>query len=87
MHTLRRLRAEIISAAVALSVPVQKAVQIADSVEDNLGQAEAEKELTRQERNARIRAEWNGRNGKELMEKYRVSRPSLYRILGATDGG
>lgn len=34
------------------------------------------------ERNRRIRAEFNGRNGPELMRRYSVSKATLYRVVG-----
>lgn len=37
--------------------------------------------LTRQERDARIRTEWNGKNVKHLCRKFGVGRTTLYRIV------
>lgn len=36
--------------------------------------------LTREERNARIRAEFNGQNLKVVMRRYDVSRATVYRV-------
>lgn len=37
--------------------------------------------LTRYERDARIRAEWNGKNVSHLCRKHGISRTTLYRIV------
>uniref|UniRef100_UPI003220118D hypothetical protein n=1 Tax=Methylocaldum sp. TaxID=1969727 RepID=UPI003220118D len=69
MLSPNELRTEII-AAVAFSVDVRKAVEIAATVESRLTHKPAEAPLTREEGNARILTEWNGRNVKELMARY-----------------
>jgi len=82
MLSPKELRTEIIAAAVALSVDVRKAVEIAATVESRLTHKPAEAPLTREERDTRLRAEWNGRNVKELMKRYGVSRSTVYRVVG-----
>ncbi|MGX2041808.1 Mor transcription activator family protein [Methylocaldum sp. MU1018] len=66
----------------ALSVDVRKAVEIAATVEARLTHKPAEAPLTPEARNARIRAEWNGRNVRELMKRHGVSRSTVYRVVG-----
>jgi len=78
----KEVKTEIIAAAVAQSVDVRTAIEIAETVEARLTQKPAEAPLTREERDARLRAEWNGRNVKELMKRYGVSRSTVYRAVG-----
>lgn len=37
---------------------------------------------SKRERNRKIRAEFNGRNGPELMKRYNISKATLYRVVG-----
>ncbi|WP_434149690.1 Mor transcription activator family protein [Methylocaldum gracile subsp. desertum] len=54
----------------------------AATVESSLTHKPAEAPLTREERNARILTEWNGRNVKELIARYGLSRSAVYAIVG-----
>ncbi|WP_434111176.1 Mor transcription activator family protein [Methylocaldum sp. GT1TLB] len=54
----------------------------AATVESRLSHKPAEAPLTREEGNARILTEWNGRNVKELMARYGLSRSAVYAIVG-----
>jgi hypothetical protein len=55
---------------------------IAAALESSLTHKPAEAPLTREEGNARILTEWNGRNVKELMARYGLSRSAVYAIVG-----
>ena len=82
MNDANRLRVEIVTAAAAFSISPGCATEIANRVVDRLGiMANSPKSLERTERTAKIQAEFNGRNQKELMRKYQISRSTLYRVL------
>jgi Mor family transcriptional regulator len=82
MPSPKEVKTEIIAAAVAQSVDVRTAIEIASIVESRLTAKPVDMPLTRAERDARIRAEWNGRNVKELMKQYGLGRTTIYRIIG-----
>jgi Mor family transcriptional regulator len=85
MPSPKEVKTEIIAAAVAQSVDVRTAIEIASIVESRLTAKPVDMPLTREERNARILAEWNGRNVRELMTKYHLGRSMIYQIVSKSE--
>ena len=59
------------------SIPPTTVMKIAQTVLASINA----KQLTRAERDQLIRTEWNGRNTRELMRRFGISRSTLYRII------
>lgn len=81
---IRSLRVEIISAAQQTGISVKTAIDISDRVEARLSNHLLREQLWQGKatRDAIIREQWTGRNLAELMCEFRLSRASIYRIVG-----
>ena len=89
VETIRMIIAEVISAAVTEGVHPRMATKIGQLVERRIAAGHLRTEWAPRaaayERRALIAAKFNGRNARELMAEFGISRATLYRDLGADD--
>jgi Mor family transcriptional regulator len=76
-----QVKAAVLAACLLVPIDRRTAVEILDKTGQCLGRAFVSEPCTKAERNARIKAEWTGRNLALLMKRYNVSRRTIYRAV------